>query len=157
MIKRKVGFHFFWGGFLSQWYISDFKIDNVVYNCAEQFMMAYKAKLFNDEESYKKILNTKKPKEQKRLGRMVKNFEINKWNKIAKEIVYKGNYDKFTQNEVLKLKLLNTTGLLVEASPYDTIWGIGLSESDPDAKNSNKWRGKNWLGEILTKLREDLK
>jgi ribA/ribD-fused uncharacterized protein len=76
---------------------------------------------------------------------------------VKKNIVYKGNQLKFDQNEKLKKILLQTKGLLVEASPYDTIWGIGLAEDHPDATNINKWRGQNLLGYILTNLRDNLK
>jgi hypothetical protein len=97
------------------------------------------------------------PKEQKALGRQVKNFNVDKWNIIAKDIVYIGCYAKFSQNESLKQMLLETEGDLVEASPYDKIWGIGLSSDQPEARNRNTWNGTNWLGEVLTKVREDLK
>lgn len=91
------------------------------------------------------------------MGREVRNLNQDIWRKEAKDIVYKGNYAKFTQNENLKKFLLKTEGTtLVETSPSDIIWGIGLSEDHPDRFNREKWRGTNWLGEILTKLREDL-
>ena len=97
------------------------------------------------------------PDDQKRYGREVKNFDIPIWQKHAISIVYKANYAKYTQNEDLKKALLATSGTtLVEASPYDKIWGIGLKASDPKAKDRKTWRGSNWLGEILTKVREDI-
>lgn len=150
-------FTFFWNGPFSQWHLCKFVVDGIEYNCAEQFMMAEKARLFNDEETEKQIMETKSPREQKKLGRKVKNFDVDKWNESAKKIVYTGNKAKFTQNDYLKQKLLETRGTtLVEASPYDKIWGISLPEDDPRALNRETWKGTNWLGEVLTQLRDDL-
>lgn len=127
------------------------------YNSAEQFMMAAKACLFQDDETWLKIMNEGRPQYQKKLGRLVKGYDDAKWDSIAKEVVYTGNYYKFTQNPELKLILLATEGTtLVESSPVDQKWGIGLSASDPRALDRTRWLGTNWLGEILTTLREDL-
>jgi hypothetical protein len=152
-------FTYFWqsGSPFSQWHKKSFVIDNIEFNCAEQYMMYGKAKLFRDEEIANQILLAKTPKEQKALGRKVRNFKPEIWEEKSHEIVYKGNHAKFTQNEDLLKKLLATKGAtLVEASPYDKIWGIGLEENDPRAKNRSTWLGENRLGEILTKLRDDL-
>jgi ribA/ribD-fused uncharacterized protein len=87
----------------------------------------------------------------------VRNFDVSIWNSKAKNIVYKGNYAKFNQNEHLKKILLSTGNkILVEASPYDAIWGVGMSEDNPDIYDSKKWKGTNWLGEVLMQVREDL-
>ncbi len=149
-------FTFFYGGPFSQWYMTDFVVGALTYNCAEQYMMAEKARLFGDGVTLLKIMTSKSPKEQKALGRRVENFDADVWNEVAKDIVYKGNYSKF-QDPGLKEILLWTRGTtLVEASPYDTIWGIGLDAMDQRAQNRDTWKGTNWLGEVLTKLREDL-
>jgi hypothetical protein len=141
----------------SQWYPCSFEIDNIIFNCTEQYMMYGKALLFEDEEIAQKILTKSQPRDQKALGRQVKNFVQEVWEKEAKNIVYKANYAKFSQNENLKRFLLATAGTtLVEASPTDHIWGIGLSEDNPDSLDRSKWKGTNWLGEVLTQLREDL-
>lgn len=148
---------FFWRGPLSQWYLSDFIVDGIRYNTAEQYMMYMKAVIFHDKETARKILNTKSPKIQKLLGRQVKNFHVDKWNNKACSVVYKGNYAKFTQNEDLYNYLLSTAPkLLVEASPVDLIWGIGLDEETAIVTPKNQWKGKNWLGKTLTNLRNDL-
>jgi ribA/ribD-fused uncharacterized protein len=100
---------------------------------------------------------TKGPKEQKALGRSVKGFDKNKWEAVCREIVYEANYAKFTQNTVMKSELLRSGDReLVEASPYDNIWGIGMSESDKDILDKSKWKGTNWLGEAIMKVRKTI-
>ena len=137
--------------------MTNFSVRNIPYNCAEQFMMAEKARLFGDKEIEEKIMNSSDPKEQQDLGRQVKNFNQEKWNKHARDIVYEGNYYRFNHNEYLKNLLFETVGTtLVETSPYDKIWGIGLRKNDPRVQDRTTWRGKNWLGEVLTKVRDDL-
>ena len=149
-------FTFFWGGPFSQWQKAGFTENDVEFNCAEQYMMYHKAVLFNDMETAQEILKKSNPRDQKALGRQVKNFNKEKWDQYAKKIVYKGNYLKFSQNPELLNTLLETVGTtLVEASPHDTIWGIGLAEDAPEASKRAKWRGTNWLGEVLTILRDD--
>lgn len=150
-------FTFFWSGPFSQWYPVKIMVDGVRYNCAEQYMMAAKASLFNDDETLAAIMKAKTPKEQKALGRQVKNFNPDKWNAAARGIVFDGNMKKFCQNDDLRKLLLDTAGTeLVEASPHDTVWGIGLAADHPDAQDKTKWRGKNWLGEVLTSVRDVL-
>ncbi len=150
-------FVFFWGGPYSQWFKAEFKIGDVTYNTCEQWMMAEKARLFGDTETLAKILKIKDPKAQKALGRQVKGFVKEVWDANAKMIVYRGNYAKFTQNAELLPDLLSHTGkVFVEASPYDNIWGIGLAADDPKALDPATWEGTNWLGEIITLVRDDI-
>ena len=150
-------FTFFWSGPFSQWYHSPFTIDGQVYNTAEQYMMAEKARLFGDEKIREQILQTANPGVQKALGRRVSNFDQAKWDGAAKDIVYRGNRAKFTTHRDLLQMLLDTEGTsLAEASPVDTIWGIGLAEDAVDATDRTKWLGQNWLGEVLQRLRDDL-
>lgn len=93
----------------------------------------------------------------KKLGRQVAGFDQTLWEAECQRIVYEGNWAKFTQNEELLTALRATRGTtLVEASPDDRIWGVGLAEEDPRIRNRRTWRGTNWLGEILTRLREDI-
>lgn len=156
-VTKAEEFVLFWGGPFSQWAASEFVIDGVKYNCAEQFMMAEKARLFRDGEALAEIMATRDPAAQKAIGRRVRGFDVARWEFVAREIVYKGNYAKFTQNPELRKELDATAGkTIVEASPHDVIWGIGLSETDPDALDRTKWRGRNWLGRVLTCLRDDL-
>lgn len=150
-------FTLFWHGPFSQWHPCEFEVDGVRYNCAEQYMMAEKARLFKDDESLAKIMEASSPKVQKALGRKVENFDPEAWNAYAKVAVFKGNRAKFSQNQELLGKLFDTRGTtLVEASPFDRIWGIGLGPNHPDANDRFKWRGTNWLGEVLTDVREKL-
>lgn len=139
----------------TQWAYANFKVDGVSYNTAEQFMMAQKAFKFGDSDTFKKIMNVKSPRMQKALGREVKGFNSGVWEAAARDIVYRGNYHKFIQNPEMLNKLKATAGtLLVEASPYDKIWGIGIDVKE--AKAGKKWQGTNWLGEVLTVLRDNL-
>ncbi len=150
-------FTFFWSGPFSQWHPCVFVVNGVEYNCAEQFMMHSKAIFFSDYDIAEMILREQLPREQKALGRQVKNFRAGDWNRNAKGFVYLGNFAKFYQNAKLMKKLKNTRGTtLVEASPHDKIWGIGLREDDERAKDRKTWLGTNWLGETLTQVREDL-
>jgi len=145
-------------GVFSQWHKCKFVIDNEEYNCAEQYMMACKARLFNDQDMLIKIMSTSSPKEQKEYGRQVKDFDEHVWYQHAEDVVYKGNLAKFGQNSHLKKKLLDTNNfILAEASAYDKIWGIGLSMSNPDIYDIKKWKGKNLLGKALMKVRDHLK
>ncbi|WP_141589146.1 NADAR family protein [Myxococcus sp. AB056] len=152
-------FTFFWQAHspFSQWHPSDFAVDGVRYVCAEQYMMAGKARLFGDKEALASILSSKSPKTHKALGRKVRDFDNARWEKARERIVYEGNRAKFTQSPELLKALLATAGTaLVEASPVDRIWGVGLDEEDPRIHHPAKWRGLNLLGKVLTKLREDL-
>lgn len=150
-------FTFFWNGPFSQWEPVTFVVDGVTYNCAEQYMMACKARMFGDEDTLASIMEAEHPRDQKKLGRQVKGFNADRWNTRAREFVYEGNYAKFTQNPEFLEKLTATKGTtLVEASPYDRIWGIGMAEGDKGIEDRENWRGTNWLGEELTSLREDL-
>lgn len=159
MMMDKFGenYEFFLRGPFGQWFKRKMTIDDVVYNCCEQYMMAQKALLFNSPRSYGQIMLASDPKDQKWMGRMIKGFVQSVWDDHARDIVYRGNYAKFTQHEDFKEKLLGTSGkLLVEANPRDDIWGIALDEYDPRRLKRATWRGKNWLGQVLTRVREDI-
>lgn len=151
---RKNGFFLFWKGPLSQWRHSEFIVSGIKYRTAEHWMMAGKARLFNDSETLKEILESKTPSEAKDLGRLVEGFDLEVWNEHCFDIVVQGNLHKFTQNPVLREHLMNTgSHILVEASPFDAIWGIGLAQDHPDADNPGKWKGQNLLGMALMKVR----
>jgi len=148
---------FFWSGPFSQWAKSPFELEGKRFNTAEQYMMYSKAKLFGDDEIADKIMATSNPRVQKMLGRQVRDFDAEVWQIAAVDVVYKGNLAKFTQNPQLMKQLLATEGtVLVEASPYDKIWGIGLNEEDAKRTPPDRWPGTNLLGLVLTQVREDL-
>ncbi|ARO21437.1 GTP cyclohydrolase (plasmid) [Bacillus tropicus] len=153
-------FTFFWQNksTFSQWHKSMFMENGQVFTCAEQYMMYHKAMLMGDIKTAQLILDAGyDPRKHKELGRQVTPFNAELWNDNCKEIVYRANYLKFTQNIEMLEVLKSTKGTeLVEASPYDKIWGIGLLETDPRAQNKSTWQGKNWLGEVLTQLRMHL-
>lgn len=142
-------------GCLGQWWPCHFTVDGVAYNCAEQYMMAGKARMFGDGEMLAAILDSTSPKEMKALGRKVRGFDKGTWEAQCTQLVLRGNLEKFGQDPALRDYLLGTgKTILVEASPLDRIWGIGIGSSNPDARDPMKWRGKNLLGFTLTKARE---
>ncbi|AHJ99773.1 NADAR family protein [Hymenobacter swuensis] len=141
----------------SQWYPAAFELDGDTYATAEHYMMAEKARLFNDEATRQAILQAPHPDVAKRLGRQVQNFEEARWDAARFEIVVRGNAAKFGQHPAL-LNYLRATGsrVLVEASPVDAIWGIGLAQDHPQAADPATWRGLNLLGFALMAVRDTL-
>jgi len=153
---NKYKFFFRSASVFSNWYFCEFNDGENNFNCVEQYMMFKKAVLFEDYEVAKKIIETPyNPKYYKKMGRKVKNFNQKIWNENKTQIVYDGCRFKFSQNKKLKEILLNTDGIFVEASPYDKIWGVGLSSDDPRIHDERNWKGQNLLGKILTKLRNE--
>ena len=166
--RKKLKYIFFWGHqpsrsgeitktCFSQWWKCKFIEDGNEYNCAEQYMMAKKAQLFKDIEIYNKIMNSRYPKEIKALGRKIRNFDEDIWNKEKYSIVLNGNYAKFSQNEDLMKFLIGTKNrVIAEASPYDNIWGIKMSSDDPRIEDPVSWKGQNLLGFALMEVRDEL-
>lgn len=147
-------YHFFWGGVFSQWHKEEFYVYGTRYNCAEQFMMAMKAITFNDVDTFTRIMNATEPRRQKALGREVKNFVPEVWDRLSPIIVFKGSVEKFKQNYYLLEELAKTGDkILVEASPHDKIWGIGLTEEQAKVTPRSEWPGENRLGNILTEVK----
>lgn len=143
---------------LSQWWPATFEVDDVAYPTVEHFMMAEKARLFGDEETRSRILAVAHPGEAKNLGRLVRDFDEETWERARFEIVVRGNIAKFGRNEPLREFLVNTSDrVLVEASPLDRIWGIGLAADDPRAGRPTEWLGPNLLGFALMETRERLR
>ena len=143
---------------LSQWWMEDFHAMADVYLCMEQYMMAGKAELFGDGEIREKILQCSDPKQIKALGRKVRSFDQKVWDRFKYAIVLNGNWCKFSQNRDLREFLLSTgDSVLAEASPYDSIWGIRLAASSPEARDPAKWRGQNLLGFALMEVRDELR
>lgn len=142
---------------LSQWWECDFVYDGMTFKSTEHWMMYKKALLFNDLNIAALILKCNSPGEAKKLGREVSNFENDVWNQHRMNIVVEGNVLKFSQNKDLETFLLNTKDrILVEASPVDEIWGVGLSKDSEKIHNPNTWRGLNLLGFALMQVRDIL-
>lgn len=142
----------------SQWWISPFVVNGITYKTAEQWMMAKKAELFNDSEILEKIMQVNSPAEAKKLGREVKNYVDIVWLENRYEIVKQGSFHKFNQNPDLRTFLINTKDrILVEASPVDPIWGIGMASDHKDILIPEKWRGLNLLGFALMEVRDELR
>lgn len=142
----------------SNWYRCDFEVKGVGFNCMEQLMMFAKAKLFGDDDTAAKILAATHPRDQKALGRRVAGYVDEVWAERRVRIVVQGCYAKFSQNTALSQALLGTGDTtLVEASPYDPIWGVGLGEHDPRILDPKQWRGQNLLGIALMEVRAKLK
>lgn len=158
-------FLFFWGHTgkgagavgkecLSQWYGAPFRLDGRDFPTAEHYMMYQKAVLFGDQDSAEQILASPSPAAAKALGRGVRGFIEAAWDERRLQIVATGNEAKFGQNPELRAFLIGTGNrVLVEASPTDRIWGIGLAEEDPRAENPLSWRGLNLLGFALMTAR----
>ncbi|GBF78139.1 hypothetical protein PA598K_06746 [Paenibacillus sp. 598K] len=139
----------------SQWWPSEFVLDGKRYSCAEQYMMAEKARLFGDTETEAAIMLATDPKQMKQLGRAVSPFDPAEWERRSYDIVKRATQAKFEQNDELREVLTATRGrVLVEASPVDTIWGIGLAQDHPDASDPLRWRGRNGLGFALMEVRD---
>lgn len=162
---ERLKYVFFWGhqpgkggvsaSCLSQWYASPFIVDGQRYPTAEHFMMAEKASLFGDLATRARVLEAPSPGAAKALGRQVRGFDESAWLEHRFAIVVRSNRAKFSQNAELERFLKSTgTRVLVEASPVDRVWGIGLSHDDDKASNPNLWQGLNLLGFALMQVRE---
>ena len=164
-----VGFVYFWGptppqpdgqlgsSCLSQWWASPFTVEGVTYQTAEHWMMASKARLFGDEEALATVLSCDDPATAKAAGRAVRGFDRRVWDEHRVDIVTVGNVAKFAAHPPLRDYLLGTGDrVLVEASPVDRIWGIGLADDDPRAGDPRQWQGLNLLGFALMEVRAQL-
>jgi len=159
---------FFWGhregrqgvtsSCFSQWYGAPFSVDGRRYPTAEHFMMAEKAALFGDESVRAQVLLAPNPGAAKALGRQVRGFDEATWTRERFSIVVRANEAKFSQNPPLRDFLLGTgSRILVEASPVDRIWGIGLAQDDERVHNPHRWDGLNLLGFALMQVRQKLR
>ncbi|WP_425580863.1 NADAR family protein [Streptomyces thermospinosisporus] len=166
---EKVEYLHFWGhrprpdgrigpSCLSQWWPSPFTVDGVEYATAEHWMMAAKARLFQDREAERRILAAEHPAQAKKAGRLVRGFDEAVWREERFGIVVEGSVHKFAAHDALRRFLLNTgERVLVEASPVDRVWGIGLAATDDGAMDPERWRGPNLLGFALMEARRRLR
>ncbi|MGW7570871.1 NADAR family protein [Streptomyces tendae] len=143
---------------LSQWWPSPFTVDGVEYATAEHWMMAGKARLFADAEAERRVLAAAHPAGAKKAGRLVRGFDEAVWERERFRIVVEGSVHKFASDPALRAFLLGTGGrVLVEASPVDRVWGIGMAADDEGAQDPERWRGPNLLGFALMAARERLR
>lgn len=155
-LDKRENFHFFFGKDdpFSNFHPARFTVNGETYTCSEQFMMHQKAMLFQDWFHAAEIMKAKVPLQMKRLGRKVQNFDPHVWGAECDKIMKRGLKAKFTENEHLKMELIKTfPRILVEASPRDRLWGIGLGGKNEKAHCRLTWRGKNKLGYLLTYIR----
>ncbi len=149
---------FFWGGVLSNWHPCKFKYKSITFFNTEQAFMWEKAVFFGDMATAELILKTPEPRENKALGRNVKDFDVKRWSEVSYQIMIDVNLAKYDQNLILKDAILSTEDkTIVEASPHDRIWGIGLYWNNDDCLDEAKWRGTNLLGKALMEVRKTLK
>jgi ribA/ribD-fused uncharacterized protein len=139
------------------WWPVPFIVDGVTYSSAEHYMMAAKALLFGDSATAERIQTAPHPGAAKKLGREVRGFNEQRWAQRRFDLVVTGNLAKFGQHPDLRDYLLGTgSGIIVEASPQDRIWGIGLAADDERARSPQHWRGLNLLGFALMEVRHQL-
>jgi|SRR5690606_1101691 len=153
-------FTFFWGSDspFSNWYMCPFVHAGIQYNCSEQYMMYQKARLFKDFDVAEMIMDQSHPRKQKFLGRQVRSFDEHIWMEECQGIMFSGLKSKFVQDTYCLNTILDSGDtILVEASPYDKIWGIGMTEDDPRAHDPSKWQGQNLLGNVLMKVRDEIR
>ena len=144
-------------GYLSNWYLSDFTVDDIKFSSMEQYMMYRKATCFHDDKIAAQILETNDVAKIKALGRLVSGYDDHHWNGVRQVVVYEGLVAKFTQNPQLLQLLKNTKNdILAECAVKDKIWGIGLSMTDSDKLNRAKWKGQNLLGYALMMVRDKI-
>ncbi|WP_208113011.1 NADAR family protein [Actinorugispora endophytica] len=144
-------------GCLSQWWPAAFTVDGVAYRTAEHWMMAEKARLFGDDAALARVLAADHPRTAKELGRGVRGFDEAVWRERRFDIVVRGSVHKFAGHPGLRDYLLGTRRrVLVEASPLDRVWGIGLTATDERAGDPSRWRGPNLLGFALMRARDEL-
>lgn len=146
----------FWGSIFSNFERASFIFEGKCFPTSEHFFMYQKAQFFGDKDTANKILLTNHPREAKKLGRQVKNFNSEEWSAVCREYMKQALRLKFSQNKDMKEELLKYPNhCFVECSPYDKIWGIGIAEDDPRADNESEWLGTNWLGQCLTEVRDE--
>ena len=150
----------FWGSPFSNFYECSFEEKGIIWKSSEQCFMAKKAAYFDDFEIYDMILESKTPKDAKKLGRQVRDFDADKWMEVCFNEMYDAVYAKFSQNSNLKELILSDefeNKGFVEGSPFDAIWGVKMDWRNPDIDDEDNWQGQNLLGKVLNKVREELK
>lgn len=150
----------FFGSGFSNFYPCTFIENGITWKSSEQCFMAKKAEFFGDSEMYEAIINTDSPRKAKSFGRKVKNFDADKWSEVSFQKMYEACFAKFSQNDDLKNFILSEDFKgkgFIEGSPFDAIWGVKMDWRNSDIDDENNWKGKNLLGKVLDKVRDDLK
>lgn len=152
-------FVLFYGGPGSNWYHAPFQLYGIDFQNTEQAFMWHKAQTFRDTKAADLIIKEgHNPEVAKKIGRSVRDYNNNVWSELRLAFMIQVNIAKFEQNPALCSDFLFAFSerRFVEASPWDKIWGIGLSEIDSRAQNEKQWRGQNLLGIALDKTRSVL-
>ena len=145
-------------GYLSNWYESPFRFGPLTFPTSEHWMMWQKAAAFRDGDTAGKVLEATSPAAAKALGKQVKPYSDATWSEARVPLMKVGLRQKFIQNERLMNDLLSTgSAALAEASPKDTVWGIGIGKDDSDSADLGKWHGRNLLGITLMEVRSELR
>lgn len=148
----------FWKSIFSNFDLQNFIHQKLWFKNSEQAFVWRKAIFFGDTETALKILQSTSPRECQKLGREVKNYDDAKWQSVRYQIMVEVLMDKFSQNKGIKAQLLSTGDMtLIEGSPIDKIWGIGIHWEDRDCFDKSKWKGTNLLGEALMEVRKALR
>jgi hypothetical protein len=149
-------YYFFWGGPFSNWTPSEFEVDGLTFNCGEQYMMYVKAITFGDKGTAQQIMEATSPRDQKKLGRQVRNYDDKVWAEVRFEKFKKGLIEKYKLPKFNKFLEERKDKIIVEASPYDRIWGIGYHQDDANLlENKEKW-GQNLLGKCIMDIAKEL-
>lgn len=144
-------------GFLSNWYLSRFSIGDKCFSSVEQWIMYRKAMVFNDAASAERIMAEINPVKIKEIGRNVAGYVDSVWASVRYNELLKGLRAKFTQSDELRDLLLGTGSvILAEFASNDKIYGVGISNSDPNRFNREYWTGQNLLGAALLQVRDEL-
>jgi ribA/ribD-fused uncharacterized protein len=149
----------FFGSGFSNFFPCTFVESGIEWISSEQCFMAKKAAFFGDTEMFDAILASKTPKDAKKFGRLVKNFDSDKWSEVCFDKMYEAVYAKFSQNDDLKALILSKEYEgkgFIEGSPFDSIWGVKMDWRNSDIDNEENWKGQNLLGKVINKVREDL-
>lgn len=150
----------FWGQAspFSNWRAGKITLDGFDYSCGEQRMMHCKAALFGDLAASERVLASPSPWSQKQIGRSIRGYDEAVWEDDRMPMMIEIVFQKAIQDDSTRAHLMATgTAVIVEASPHDPVWGIGLSENDPASLDPSLWKGRNLLGRAWMAAREHIR
>ena len=147
----------FWGSCFSNFFPCNFTLEGKHWTTSEKYFMWKKAMTFGDTEIADEILNNDDPRTVKKLGRQVKDFSSDVWDRVKFDIMYNAVKAKFTQDsDCNKCIKIFEKQKFIEGSPYDVVWGVGIRYDDENVFDENKWKGENLLGKIVTIVRDEI-